>query len=690
MADINQVHITGAESGALKDALDGIPPWATQKTAAQIAKLLTKSVELQKEMLDAIDDFGNAGKGTGSQKKNQDALDKLFRTIAKTNEEETKRGKKRKDIDKEDEKSLVRGKKLQGVTEKVLYVLGGLAKIGQHVLEVDKQYIKTSDELFQSGVNLLSGNNSTRESMESLNQVVNLTGIRLENLQEVAQKYSGSINAVGFTKFAKSLGMAQKNLAEVGYSSKQSAELLGAYTESAQGYSDLRRRSEKELADDALRFGTMMTKLSLTVGMSREQLLANNKAISSSTDIAIVAAKYGKEGAERLTAFASAFKNQDLGRQFTAMASDTVPALNSTFQDLAKSGLGTFGNQLLNFSRKLPELDPVEARKQLDQIMQNVSDQQLKVLRLQAQAGNASAGKSLELINELYQASRPVSQATSEQTDAAIKSQASIAKLQSAMESAAATTQKVFYPLEAQLNAVTTSIEAFNSAVKFGVENISGSTRSWIGTGLIITGFGATLLGAIKGISTFTSLFGNAGTKLAGIVSNTAGAFGRILPSLGGLLRFLGVAGGFAASGVAGFEFGDKIINPKINELMESITGTKGETLGTALYSLKEKLFPDAEITGSTKISVPKSPAQTTINSPSAVPATPAQQADTSAGVAETPSTPVGPGIEKPPKNSDINSMLAFQNALTEQLLLATNKLVSVNSDILKYTRNQT
>lgn len=687
MADINQVHITGAEPGALKDALDGIPPWATQKTAAQIAKLLTKSVDLQKEMLDAIEDFGANGNKPGTnQKKNQDALDKLFKTISKANEEEGKRGKRRKDLDKDEEKSLIRGKKLQGVTEKVLYVLGGLAKIGQHVLEVDKQYIKTSDELFQSGINLLSGNNSTRESMESLNQVVNLTGIRLENLQEVAQKYSASINAVGFTKFAKSLGMAQKNLTEVGYSSKQSAELLGAYTESAQGYSDLRRRSEKELADDALRFGTMMTKLSLTVGMSREQLLSNNKAISASTDIAIVAAKYGKEGAERLSAFASAFKNQDLGRQFTAMASDTVPALNSTFQDLAKSGLGTFGNQLLNFSRKLPELDPVEARKQLDQIMKNVSDQQLKVLRLQAQAGNASAGKSLELINELYQASRPVSQATAEQTDAAVKSQASIAKLQSAMESAAATTQKVFYPLESQLNAVTTSLEAFNAAVKFGTDNISGSTRSWIGAGLVVAGFGATLLGAVKGMSTFTSLFSSAGSKLTGIVSSTAGSFGRLLPLLG---KGFGVLG----AGIAGYQLGDKVINPLLDKAASAITGREN-TFGTALYELfngdEDKKISEMLHGNSSKISVPKAPAATTINSPSAVAAAPTKAPDTTAGVSESPATPVGPGIEKPPKNSDINSMMAFQNALMEQLLLSTNKLVSVNSEILRYTRNQT
>lgn len=687
MADINQVHITGSEPGALKDALDGIPPWATQKTAAQIAKLLTKSVDIQGDLLDAIESFGKTGPGaTGSQKKNQDALDKLFKTISKSNEEEAKRNKKRKDQDKEDEKSLFRGKKLQGITEKVLYVLGGLAKIGQKVLEVDKQYIKTSDELFQSGVNLLSGQTGAVESMESLNQIVNLTGIRLEGLQEVTQKYSASINAVGFTKFAKSLGLAQRNLAEVGYSSKQSAELLGAYTESAQGYSDLRRRSEKEFADDALRFGSMMTKLSLTVGISREQLLANNKAISKSSDVAIVAAKYGKQGAEKLSAFAASFPDQELGRQFTAMASDTVPALNATFQDLAKSGLGAFGNQLVEFSRRVPQLDPAQARKQLDQIMKNVSEQRLAELRLQAQAGNASAAKSLDLINNLYQASRPVSEATDKQTEAAIKSQAAIAKLQSATESAAATAQKIFYPLEAQLNIVTNSLELFNSAVKYGTDNISGTTRSWIGAGLIVAGFGATLLGVSKGLGTFTSLFSGAGTKLTGIVSNTAGAFGRFLPMLA---RGAGVIG----AGIAGFEIGDKIINPLLNKASEAITGTKGETLGTALYGLlngsDEEKISKMLHGDSTRISVPKSPAQTTIKSPSAVPAAPTTVADTSAPSAESPATPIGPGIEKPPKNSDINSMIAFQNALSEQMLLAMNKLVSVNSDILRYTRNQ-
>ena len=54
---------------------------------------------------------------------------------------------------------------------------------------------------------------------------------------------------------------------------------------------------------------------------------------------------------------------------------------------------------------------------------------------------------------------------------------------------------------------------------------------------------------------------------------------------------------------------------------------------------------------------------------------------------AKEPTKSAAAGIEKAPSNTNIDSMLSYQNSLLEQLLLSTNNLVSVNKDILKYTR---
>ena len=77
------------------------------------------------------------------------------------------------------------------------------------------------------------------------------------------------------------------------------------------------------------------------------------------------------------------------------------------------------------------------------------------------------------------------------------------------------------------------------------------------------------------------------------------------------------------------------------------------------------------------------SPTASTINSPSSS-ATASTPALSSASEA-----PVGPGKDKAANKSDINSLIAYQGSVLEQILNSTNKLVSVNQDILKHTRNQ-
>ena len=124
-----------------------------------------------------------------------------------------------------------------------------------------------------------------------------------------------------------------------------------------------------------------------------------------------------------------------------------------------------------------------------------------------------------------------------------------------------------------------------------------------------------------------------------------------------------------------------------LDHILQYIPGSVGS-------DAKERLNNYAKVDAmaapnSTEISVPKNPTPSTINSPSAPPTSSATN-PTASTQAVPPSTPVGPGIEKPPSNTDINSLMAFQNSMTEQLLLKISTLVSVNQDQLKYARNST
>ena len=123
-----------------------------------------------------------------------------------------------------------------------------------------------------------------------------------------------------------------------------------------------------------------------------------------------------------------------------------------------------------------------------------------------------------------------------------------------------------------------------------------------------------------------------------------------------------------------------------LDHVLQYIPGSIGSDAKDRLEN-RAKAGP-ATSAKSTEISIPKNPTPSTINSPSAPPTAVGAADPTSSKQAIPPSTPVGPGIEKPPSNTDINSLLAFQNSMMEQLLLKTSSLLSVNQDQLKYAKN--
>lgn len=83
----------------------------------------------------------------------------------------------------------------------------------------------------------------------------------------------------------------------------------------------------------------------------------------------------------------------------------------------------------------------------------------------------------------------------------------------------------------------------------------------------------------------------------------------------------------------------------------------------------------------------PTAPKPSTIDSPSS--SEPPMGVDQTAAPKINESSKPLDGIKKPAASTDINSTLAFQSSLLEQILLSTNNLVSVNKDILKATKNQ-
>ncbi len=82
-----------------------------------------------------------------------------------------------------------------------------------------------------------------------------------------------------------------------------------------------------------------------------------------------------------------------------------------------------------------------------------------------------------------------------------------------------------------------------------------------------------------------------------------------------------------------------------------------------------------------------KTPTGSSINSPSAPQNKMQPESDGTTSSAKTPQAAPGSGIETPASSSDINNLISYQSSLIAQLVSSVKDLLTVNKDILKYTR---
>lgn len=703
MAD-NSVFITGAAEGAFAEALNGIPPWATQKTAEDIERVLNKLLGVQtKALAQAIKGMKAAGgDGSGDTKKVNDELDKLARNLKRVNEEDAKRKKREKEEDKEGKDRLSRDKKRKLADEALTRGLNALVGAGAKVAAIQKQYFITSEDLFKSGINLLNGNDTTTSSMMSLNQIVTLTGMRLETFQKVVEKYNSSINAVGVNKFAKTLSLTSTKLIALGYSSEQQAELLGTLVESESSYMDIRSKSQQDLADDAERLGKQMTRLSLLTGQTNAQLQENLKSLAKNTDSTVVASVYGEEAAKRLNVFASSFKDADIGALFQKLAAATQPAITKTFQALAQAGQAPLAEEFTRIAVAARDgaISAEQAQKQTTDLAQRVNSTTLQSLALLADKGVEGAAETLNVITKLRAQGNTTSKATEKQVDAAIDSQAALSRFSTALEKTASLGQRTFPLLEQQVNLASAALEKFNKVVIASTDIFSAETRSWIAIGIeVVAGFAFLVRGTRALTGGFDLLKSGVGLLWDGIKFLGTG----IMSAGRALLGLLNPVAKVVAAFAAGYAIGtviyemfskfdwfnnmmDKIFSG-LDHIIQYIPGIGGDA--KERIATREKIAAQAKAEASVKktvISVPKEPAPTTIKSPSAVPAVPDKTPVTSEGE-PVPAAPSLAATTPAPSSNDINSVLTYQTSILVQILETSQNLVSVNKDILKYSK---
>jgi hypothetical protein len=712
MAD-NSVFITGAAKGAFQEAMEGLPPWATEKTAFKIQSLLQKNLGQQTKLLTDLvkKSGGSSGMSPADATKFNSELDKLIKHLTDGNKEEDKKKKRDKEREVADKKSLLGVKEFDNKWQKAQFVLDGLAVVGKKVLDADKQYLKTYDAMYKSGINVLSGQNEFTDGFQMLNHVVTETGLRLETLQEVSSKYASAVNAVGFNKWAKASGMAVQNMNKLGYSSTETADMMGAYIDQESHFTDMRGKSEKELSAGVQTFGKQIRDTSLALGISREKVLANSKALSESTDISTIEAEYGKTAADNVK---SALMGLDpaVASKFTDLVANAgvgIGVMSDAVMDMAKSG-NHYSTEILQMGQDLRSMD-IKSFNAKWQSLVNSPAWAAEMKRMQLLKGGkteaaGSAGAARDFMAGMKNYSNRVNQATDAQTENTVTTQASITNLDTQLEKLSASVQAAFSPMISQVNALAGSLELLNKSIYSVINHTNAESRSWAGVGLIGAGglaTGALMMGKAKTLFNLFSKSGAASAE-AGAGASTLGKVasgGKSMLALGLLARAaLGAAGDYGAGklGVGKDANGNDI---QLNKSQDDANWEKMTTMEQVVSSIPRGIEKIGDLfflnnlsrqAASDRIQKEtaglRSRGASTINSPSAVSVEP-QNADTSSS-ASNPSTPVSPGIEKTPANTDINSTLAYQANLLAQILLASENNVSVNKDILKYTRNRT
>lgn len=706
MAD-NSTFITGVAEGALASAFDGLPPWATQNTSEKIQKLLEKQLNLSGKLLSAIGKAspksGNSSSRNPTDSKSLDTL--LGKYLGEANKSNRK---KKKDDDDLANKSMLSGKKLTSTAQKLDYVLTGLATVGKKVLDAEGQYLKTYDALYQSGINVLDGNTKTADGFSALNQMVNATGMRLDTMQKAIEQYSTSINALGFTKFTKSLGIALPGLTELGFNSKDAANLMGAYVDSQKGYTDIRNKSESELAADAVNFGDKLTKMSLAVGMSRDQFLENIKANSKSVDSTLVSATYGVEAAKKVNDFVSGFSDKNTQNMFSALAASQTPQLTDSYQNLTKAGFGDIANKLTDIAVRSRTEDSVSLRKEM-------ADMQPEIMRRMGNGGLGSligiksegASEAAQALTGLTQEIRITSSATTAQTDAAIKAAAATANLQTQQEKFLAIPEAAFSPTVNQIEMLGNTLKRLNGVMYDSIDAIGAPKLSLVGATLIVAGFGAALAVTIAQLRTFgTLLSSGAGLPGGGLggaggkPSSAGGAVGKLAGV--GRMAATAAAMGYVMDGVAGAagvgknninEEQDKNNWARMNTWQKAQSGAARSLEGIADLLFLNNVANEATATrikneteylnSANNIKLPDSSKVQT--SPEDSKKQEIKPADATAAVVA-----VAAAKSALPDKDDINSQLMIQTKLLDQLLQSHQDQLSVNKDILKYTRVQT
>jgi hypothetical protein len=475
MAD--NINIVGTTEGALAAGLEGLPPWATEYTLSSIKGMMSKSVALEASMEKILRLMAKTNMDPKKWQDLNDALDQMLDDFEDTHKEYEK---KKKD-NKEDRDNHIKGTKLYKLLTDSQYRLDQAVVITtaafKGMIAVMTTNVKTFDRLYESGFAVSEATDGARDAFDSLRQMSVLAGMSVDKFGKILETSAGA-NAIGAVKFAKTLPVVSKNLQQFGFDVAQSAQVTGAYLDSMMGFSDVQSKSQEEIEEGASKFGKNLQRLSLITGVSRQKLLEQTAAISQSTDANVLAGTIGEDGALKFSEFIASFKDQNVGQQFLKMMSSKLPALNQTFQNFAKAGLGNLGMQVMRFTKSLAGMSPERAALATKNFVNSLGnlDAVINQQQLLAEAGVEGSEENVKILVGLRQqanATKNLNEADIKKNELAAEQSA---RIRTAWMGIMGTFSNLFSPTLDELTMLADGLEWVNTSIKGMVQWMTTTT----------------------------------------------------------------------------------------------------------------------------------------------------------------------------------------------------------------------
>lgn len=493
MAD-NSVFIAGAAEGSFLKAFEGLPPWATEVTAKKIEEYLRKTLAIQTSVLSELaKSVGGKGKPLDTDKVS-DALTKLEKELDDSHKKGTKRNKEEEKEFKDKQKRWRREKDADNARFDYSNII---IQLGLKTRQAFVDNINVYDTLIAAGINVVNGFNDVSDGLNALRQVAVLTGVRYTELVESMVKYNTAVNVFGVNKFAKTIGMASRELYKFGFTNKESADLLGSYLEVQLGMAATMHKTQSEANEDLIKFGNNVFRLSMVTGMARAAILSNLEAISKTTEATVLQGQIGTDAAESTLQFIASIKDQNIGRAFLRMMTDSIKPLNQTFSSFQKIGLGSFGQKLLAFNQQLRGMSPERAA-QAVKAFEAQNSEEIKFATKQANFYRqvpdlaADAESSLGALVSITQVAKSVVDKLSEAEIAKLeKTNEATKTLKSQWERLLSSFQQLLSPSIDMLNKLSKGLEWVNEQVTAFGKNMNETDRviaAWVGLATIVGG----------------------------------------------------------------------------------------------------------------------------------------------------------------------------------------------------------